>query len=114
MSLQNWKTIQKCKDMALKDLKNLRDIKRVICVSDTGGENNGSTVKDKSKTKFAHFLLRLCVVIPFLKLSLVFSLFGPQLQLTTRVSTSLRQKILLNSPRIVLSLELKFNIIHNS
>ena len=103
MSLQNWKTIQKCKEMALKDLKKLRDIKRVICVSDTGGENNGSTVTDQKQNKICTFLLRLCVVIPFLKLSLVFSLFGPQLQLTTRVSTSLRQKMLLNSPRIVLS-----------
>ena len=45
-AIQNWKTIQKCKEIALLDLRErfCREITRLISISDTGGENNGSTV----------------------------------------------------------------------
>ena len=43
--LQNWKTVLKCKEIALQDIQYRfnRNLTRVICISDTGGENNGST-----------------------------------------------------------------------
>ena len=34
----------KCKEIALQDIKKIRDVKRLICVTDTGGENNGTVV----------------------------------------------------------------------
>ena len=45
---KNWKTITKCKQISLHDLQSRlsRDIKRCITVTDTGGENSGSTVSN--------------------------------------------------------------------
>ena len=43
---KDWRTITECKKIALADIRVRfsRDIKRLITVTDTGGENNGSTV----------------------------------------------------------------------
>ena len=48
LPFQNWRTIQHCKAIALSDLRTRfdRSINRVISISDTGGENNGSSVSD--------------------------------------------------------------------
>ena len=55
--LQNWKTISKCKELALAELERIygRQIKRVISISDTGGENNGSVVSIKFYYRFVIF-----------------------------------------------------------
>jgi hypothetical protein len=43
---KTWRTIKKCKQIALSDLRSRfsRNLTRCITVTDTGGENNGSTV----------------------------------------------------------------------
>ena len=43
---KTWKTVKKCKQIAISDLRErfARDFRRCITVTDTGGENNGSTV----------------------------------------------------------------------
>ena len=52
---KTWRTIKKCKQIALSDIRSrfCRDIHRCITVTDTGGENNGSTVSLKG------FLIRM-------------------------------------------------------
>ena len=65
---KNWKTVQKCKEIALGEIRKKfqRDIKRLICVTDTGGENSGSTVSKRSKLlTFYIYSCRRCAATHF-------------------------------------------------